>query len=178
MSYIYICIILIANNTNINKKLIDSIKINESDLIVLFNRQTCLKFDKIKNHKNKVLFIRRHSTGYHGINEHNKYKGLYKDIYYVCKFYITSDFENKNILYDLDKDLVKKFNDNNKSPQTGFNVYNYYKTIYQNTNNKIYLIGFTNTYSNPLCSGHSKELEQSFYKNELLLHNNLVKINI
>jgi hypothetical protein len=48
----------------------------------------------------------------------------------------------------------------------------------ENSDVKIFLIGFTNTYiSKPLWERHSKEIEQEYYKNELLIYKNLFKID-
>lgn len=49
---------LIANNTKITDKTIEDLPIKDGDVIILYNRQMPLKWEKIKNHQNKILFLR------------------------------------------------------------------------------------------------------------------------
>ena len=163
-------IYLIGNNTEINDNTINKLNINDDDLIVLFNKQIVLNFNKIKNHKNKVIFLRRKEKKnfYHGLDEYLKNKENYKEVFYILNWFVSTDFENNKKIYEyIDENNIFK----NKLPQSGFIAYNYFKTLLKNTNNttsKIYLIGFTNIYKHGLWEGHDKDIEQNFYKNELI----------
>jgi hypothetical protein len=55
---------LIANNTSITNKTIENLPIEEEDLVILYNKQMPLKWEKIKKHKNKWLFLRKNKNGY------------------------------------------------------------------------------------------------------------------
>jgi hypothetical protein len=50
---------LIANNNNLTNEFINNLNITEDDFIILFNHHLPIKFDIIKYHTNKYLFIRK-----------------------------------------------------------------------------------------------------------------------
>jgi len=162
---------LIANNNLIKNETIEGLPISEEDVIILYNKQMPLKWKKIKEHKNKILFLRSKGNGYHGENFLPKNKDLYKEIillnrqeekkidYYKNKYKI--EFKIYSYSEDINKINIFPFD---KSPQSGLISYIY---IINNLEyNKIYLIGFTNIDSR-LWRKHSKDIEQDFYKNEL-----------
>lgn len=165
---------LIANNDNITDKTINNLHIKEEDIIILYNKQLPLKWEKIKDHKNKILFLRENEKGYHGEHLLNKVKNMYNEIILTSPLVSSKqidDYKNKYELenlssysYDQDVNNLNLFN-SSKSPQSGLISYIY---ILNNLKfNKIYLIGFTNVYGSGIWKGHSKEIEQNFYKNEL-----------
>lgn len=167
---------LIANNDSITDKTINDLPINEEDVIILYNRQMPLKWKKIKEHKNKYLFLRTKQGGFWGENTLSKNKSIYNKIFLagtkIIKDEILENFKNKYKLESLyryveNEDDIKKWINfpNKKSPQTGLISYLFVKNKYDY--NKIYLIGFTNEYKSGLWSGHSKEIEQDFFKNEI-----------
>lgn len=66
-------IFLISNAYQTTEKLINSLPIEDNDTIGLFNHAAPIRFSRIKNFKNKILFLRSfpetttHKQGYHGI---------------------------------------------------------------------------------------------------------------
>jgi hypothetical protein len=169
-------IYLFGNNEKINHELIKKFNFQSNDLIVLFNKSILLKFPEIKNFKNKVLYLRQKTGGFWGYDEMKENKDLYKNIYFVTVEKIFCDEKLEKKIFEF-KEIDKIFGE--KIPQLGFIVYQYYKNLMvENSDVKIFLIGFTNTYiSKPLWERHSKEIEQEYYKNELLIYKNLFKID-
>ncbi len=177
---------LIANNDQITDKTIENLPIKEKDIIILYNRQMPLKWNKIKEHKNKWLFLRKMRIGFHGENLINKNKSLFNNIYLTgclpIEYEILDDFKKKykieNVYRYVDNESdIKNFIsfDKGKYPQTGLISYIFIKSKYNYEN--IYLIGFTNDYKTGLWSGHSKKTEQEYFKKELLENKKLIKIN-
>lgn len=131
-----------------------------------------LKWVKIKNHQNKILFLRGKESGYHGENSLNENEYLYKEIILTSpKVNDLEDIRNKYNLEDLSKydylEDIKKLGifPTDKSPQVGLISYVYILNNFKY--NKIYLIVFTNDYKNGTWEKHSKDIEQKFYLNEL-----------
>jgi hypothetical protein len=165
---------LIANNDSITNETIEALPLKEEDVIILYNRQMPLKWDKIKKHKNKWLFIRSRN----GFDFHNEEK-LKQHNY--SNFFLTSvisPFFKEHILCDnLVYNYKKKynidfntytyicddlFNKNGKTPTTGFVSIQYLLLLGVD---KMYTVGFTTEYKNKLWIGHSKDIEQEYYKN-------------
>lgn len=166
---------LIANNELISDKTIENLPLNEEDIVILYNHQFPLKWKKIKDHKNKILFLRSFGKGYHGEKNLNENKELYIKI--ILTSPKVSDFEVSNYRKNYGLSKISKYsylsdidrlNIFNKDvhPQSGLISYIY---IINNLKfNRLYLIGFTNIYKKRVnWRGHSKEIEQDFYKNEI-----------
>jgi len=190
-------IYFLANNIDVIK-LVNNINFNENDLLITYNKcQHLYNIPKVYNHNNRIHIIRAGNEMIHYDSKISKYLNNCKKIYiignlinneYINK-YILNIINNYNII-DISKEkniyeeLIKmKFllKNNKKEPQTGLLSYLYLKTHIKDFNNKKkYLFGFTNDYTNEklkLWRGHSKELEQTYYQNELLIDSNLVKID-
>jgi hypothetical protein len=193
--------LLIANNDAISSETIEKLEISNDDLIILFNRQYPLKFDKIRKHHNKIVFI----CNQHGAEEIIKNHSLYRKIYYrgtlkECPWVneIKKNPESnqklselspihKTVLEKLEKDVYpeKKIFDKEKGitraigPQTGFLVYLYVKHCLMSDQDKVYLIGFTGKYKyrNALLNWHDIDFEQNYYQKEKKNYPNLVKID-
>jgi hypothetical protein len=163
---------LIANNDEITDKTIDNLQIKEEDVIILYNRQMPLKWRKIKDHQNKILFLRKKEGGYHGENLLSKNKYLYKEIIltgptinvdeidtYKNKYLLSRVLKYSYSVYIEELNIFPK----DKSPQSGLISYIYILNNFEYI--KIYLIGFTNDYKT--WRKHSKDIEQNFYKKEL-----------
>jgi len=165
---------LIANNTSITNKTIENLPIEEEDLVILYNKQMPLKWEKIKKHKNKWLFLRKNKNGYSFEKTLSNNKNKYKNII-LTGFLVEVDelekYKNKYKLTNLSgysyKNDVEKLNifGKDKIPQSGLISYIY--IINKLKFDKIYLVGFTNTYKSVLWCKHSKVIEQNFYKNEI-----------
>jgi hypothetical protein len=164
---------LIANNESITDKAIEDLPIKEDDVIILYNRQMPIKWKKIKNHQNKILFLRGKESGYHGDNLLNKNKGLYREIILTGPTINDDEIDIYKNKYEISKLLKYSYSKDieelnifpkEKSPQSGLISYIY---ILNNLKySKIYLIGFTNDYKTWYYK-HSKDIEQNFYKKEL-----------
>jgi len=166
--------------------------------LITYNKCSFLyNIPKICNHKNKIHIIRTGANFLHFDNKITNYLKNCKKIYIIA-LSINDDFINKYILNKFNNyKIINISNENNiyselkknnfylannsKCPQTGLLSYLYLKYNFNNFNNiKKYLCGFTNDYTNQnskLWIGHSKELEQKYYKNELLIDSNLIKID-
>ena len=181
---------LIANNESITDITIENLKIKKDDVIILFNKQMPLKWNIIKIHKNKYLFLREFENGFHGQDDLIDFNNLYKKLFFISDEYKFKNLKkidlllNNNkiskdvifVLSDIDINYKNYSNFRGKIPQTGLLAYIYikYNFIYDN----IYLIGFTNEYKKKqIWKGHSKEIEQNFYLNELILNKKLIKID-
>lgn len=165
--YIY----LIANNKNLNKKILNIIKKN--DIVILFNDS--MWTDYFKNYKNKFLFMRHNSNAYgqwYGYNlaEKNIFLKTYfingypRNINYKKFKYSKELINNKNNIYNVGYPK-------NKSPTTGFWCYFILKDIYPNYN--ITLMGFNPTANNyHPWSGHDV-----IYEDKYLKEHDIKKIN-
>ena len=168
---------LIANNEEIKDKTIEDLPIKEEDVVILYNKQIPLKWKKIKEHKNKWLFLRAKEGGYHGENLLSKNKDLYSDIILTGPFLDQKKDNFKIKIKDIKRySYEKDINElgifkNDKSPQTGLVSFIYIKNKFSYEN--IYLIGFTNNYKTGIWHKHSKDIEQSFYRSEI--KNNKIK---
>ena len=190
-------IYFLANNIDVIK-LVNKTNFNENDLLITYNKCEYLyNIPKIYNHKNKIHIIR---TGHNFLFYDNKISKYLDNCIkiYIIALSINDKFINKHILNKFNNyEIIDIFNENNImdeliknnflskkkpiSPQTGLLSYLYLKYKYNDFNNiQKYLYGFTNNYKNQnfqLWNGHSKELEQKYYKNELLINCTLIKID-
>jgi len=100
-------IILIGNNEYITENTINSLNLNETDIVVLFNHMYPLKFEKIKNHKNLVCVLRFRPTkkDMTGCKEYYKNKSLFKK---VLVYYFSDLNKNDKKLYDKYKKYIEK----------------------------------------------------------------------
>ena len=193
--------ILIANNNEINEEMIDKINLQYNDIIILFNHHYPIKFEKIKIHQNKILFMRylvnqKKILGLDEyLNNNNKFKlilSYYKgnetinyirDEFYThyekikCRKLLINDFI-KNI------SLTHKYNlKKNYVFSTGFLGYLFAKYFsrchlkeifnYDIQLNKILLVGFTGSYPKiQFNQYHDFNKEQQYY--EIEKKNNLI----
>lgn len=154
---------LIGNNSNLKNEKIDSLKLNSNDIVVLFNHQYPLKWDKIKKHKNKLVFLRY--TTWSG----KKYSG----------YEIAIKNEYNKIIFLGNKEFYENFKSNNteyfyiiptnytidKSPTSGFMAFNYIKNKYPSAN--IIIVGFDEKINK---NGHDYMYEYKYYeKNNITL---------
>lgn len=176
---------LIANNEQITDKTIENLNIKKCDIIILFNKQHPLKWDKIKEHENKYLVLRKFERGFHGQDNLKNCNILYNKIIFMSDTHIdNTDISKLITAKQIDIDVIisdnidynKYVNFKDKIPQTGLITYLFVKNNF--SYNKIYLIGFTNEYIKGIWKGHSKEIEQSFYKNEIETNKNIIKIDV
>jgi hypothetical protein len=175
-------IFLIANNENITNDTIDNLILKDEDIITLYNYQLPLKWDKIKNHNNKILFLRRNTkNSFHGEFLLPKNSYLFnKIILCTCltkieESCLSIDFDLQNYInlkYKINTEVFPKskcdfglYFPNGISPQTGLISYLYFKNNFNYEN--IYLIGFTNEYKNNWYA-HSKDFEQNYYRSEII----------
>jgi hypothetical protein len=198
-------IYFLANNIDVIN-LINEISFTEDDLLVTFNHcQHLFNLTKIYNHKNKYHFIGVGKNIMHcDKNLINYLKNCISICFIGLKYdnivdkFISNNNLKNCIFVDISKEIEIK-NElirnnfsveqnsqtglvlNSNIAQTGLLSFLYLKHKYNNFKNvKKYLFGFTNDYSNvkqTLWRGHSKKQEQEFYKNELIIDNNLVKID-
>jgi len=186
--------ILIANNQEINLDIINKINIKKEDIIILFNHHFPIKFDIIKNHRNKILFM-RYLLSTKELLGFNQY--LINKIYFrlVLSYYPDSN-NNINIrkqFYEKfqevinQKLLINDFIDYIKSSNkyhlnkiyatfsTGFLGYLFAKYYSRNHLNEIFnckiekekiiLVGFTGVYPETEFNPyHEFNLEQKYYK--------------
>lgn len=175
--------ILIANNTKID---LTKIQLEYDDLVILFGRQCPLASNKIRDHKNKILFLRN--------REHNKKKDintnhqhtlitnhqLYKKIIIYPKNNIQmlinsiDDFDHDKIINIYDKiNILTEYKNfpSNYVPTTGFIAYLYVKYYLNKDNSKIVLFGFDGI---DLWYKHSGYYEGSFYKQEILNNKQII----
>lgn len=105
--------ILIGNNTELNEEDINKLNINSEDIIILFNSCYPIKFDKIKNHKNKILFVRglfRHNKlcSFHGIDSIIKYHEDFIKIIPVSCEYPLKKIINKSLQLSILTSILNK----------------------------------------------------------------------
>jgi len=144
-----------------------NININDDDLVILFNHSFPIKFNKIKNHKNKWIFIRANSKGYWGFDELIKNHDLYKKVILIGER--TNSIE-KLKLNGIKFEIINTPNiesyKKDKSPTSGFIGYLNIKDEYKIED--IILVNFTGKGSNggDGWSRHDYKFEQEYYKNK------------
>jgi hypothetical protein len=127
-------------------------------------------------------FYRGNKTGYWGIENINNCSC---EKYFIsrnilnCHKKIIEKFPNSKIKSNF-KEMEDKyeFTKQKRSPQAGSLVFEYLKInkIF-NQDSNIYLVGFTSQYKNGLWNGHSKVLEDNYFKEQILEFSNLQYIN-
>lgn len=172
---------LISNYTLIDDTKIKSIKLVDTDLVVLFNHARPISsVSSIHNHNNKILFMRTSPDSYWGYKKAIKYKEQYKKIYLINTNHFTQkvqeNLSNLELIYE--KDIAIKYNEllknkkKNKSLTSGFIAFMYLK--YELYITDICLIGFTGGSSidgKSAWYGHDYDFEQKFYE-----HNNICQL--
>jgi hypothetical protein len=156
---------LISNYYKIEES---NIKINNDDLVILFNHSFPIKFNKIKNHKNKWIFIRANPKSYWGFDKLLENHNLYEKIILIGPPRTNSIEKLKlnGIKFELTNIPNVESYEKNKSPTSGFigylNIKNEYKL------EDIILVNFTGESSNGGngWSGHDYKFEQEYYKNK------------
>jgi hypothetical protein len=155
---------IIANNKNID---INKFKmIEEEDLIIVLNHSHFN--ENIKNHKKKVIFLRKCSDkngGYWGYkkNFNNKYLMTFFIGNKITKKYEKYE-DKKYLLKTMNEDIVKYTNYPKKyCPSTGFLIYNYIRNYFKDDN--IFLFGFSfyDGFNKGIC--HNWSFEKKFCKN-------------
>jgi hypothetical protein len=185
---------LIANNVHLTNEIIDNLDIKYDDYIILFNHQFPIKYSRISNHKNKIIFIRikrNNSKEFNGIEQLKQNYKEFEEIYIVDNIY-----EN----YSSSISIIKnKLNDDNvnlcqlpsevfayiktldipsgKSCTTGLYAYIYFNYYYNRKNiDKIVLVGFDLNYPHGISKSHSTTFELNYYNNEFTKNDKLIKI--
>ena len=129
-------------------------------------------------------FYRTKSDGMHGIGKfmncqhkkniislnypHPLITNIIEDNAPYCKFYAGFNDLKQKHGYTAQK----------KSPQTGTLVLEVLKKYnYIDTNSNIFLVGFTSTYDHGLWDGHSKNLEDQYFKSQQEVYKGLIYFN-
>jgi hypothetical protein len=188
---------LIANNVNLTNEIIDNLDIKYDDYIILFNHQFPMKYTRISNHKNKIIFIRtkiNNSEEFNGIEQLKQNYKEFEKIYIVCGIYknysssiisIKNKLNDDNVnvnLYQLPSEVFAYIETIDiplgKSCTTGLYAYIFFNYYYDNRNkiDKIVLVGFDLNYPNGIRKSHSDTFELDYYNNELTKNNKLIKI--
>jgi hypothetical protein len=181
---------LIANNVNLTNKIINSLDIKHDDYIILFNHQFPMKYSRISNHKNKILFIRNNRKNTEDFNGIEQLKQNYKEfekIYAFHKFYydassiVKKKFNDNENVYGLPSEVyayVKTLDNSGKSCTTGLYAYIFFSYYYDNRDkiDKIVLVGFDLNYPDGMSNAHSSTFELNYYNNEFTKNNKLIKI--
>lgn len=177
--------ILIANNIKIN---LDKILIDDDDLIILFGGQCPLESNEIRDHQNKILFLRNrdhHPNAEIKTNHQHTLitnHSLYKKIIIYPKNNIETiinnihGFDHSKIINIYDKINTLPEYKNFPSdcvPTTGFIAYLYVKYYLNKDNSQIVLFGFDGI---DLWYKHSGSYENSFYKKEMLNNNVILDV--
>lgn len=193
--------ILISNNPYISDELIESIKIDPEDIIIVFNHQYPMKFKKISNHKNIIVLMRYNNRD--KVLGFREYKFNAKKYSHVLIFnetrnsfkpsiYYDTIHQIKNKYYNISDDYYELMQNNNISypingqPTTGFVGFIFFNYIHQLKNNfvpgEIQLVGFTGIYNGHLLTNyHRCDYEQDFYhklKVKILNNNKNIKENL
>lgn len=197
--------ILIANNDKLfsKKKFVDfSIDLNLEDIVIIFGRQTPIKWPKIRNHKNKILFVRNLVWWFNKPKSprgdiFKKNQHLYKSIYLITGDGTSKDnirsLENpendlRPYLNDIDFDYSKlcdiskevsqisELDLPGKVPSTGLIAYLYVNKFLATGDDNIILLGFSGEFD-PDAKCHNPNWEQEYLKSQLLSNKNLTIIN-
>lgn len=154
--------------SNYNKMKEGNIKnINDDDLIILFNHAYPLKFNKIKNHKNKWIFIRGNSKSYWGFDNLVKNFNLYEKIFLIGeRINDIEKLKSNGIKFELTKKLNIESYKKTKSPTSGFIGYLNIEDIFNRDD--ITLVNFIGHGSNGGNGwyGHDYKFEQEYYKHK------------
>jgi len=182
---------LIANNVHLTNEIIDNLDIKYDDYIILFNHQFPMKYSRISNHKNKIIFIRSNSEEFNGIEQLKQNYKEFEEIYIVTKRYkrFSSNISIiKNKLNDDNVNLCQLPSEvfayiktldipSGKSCTTGLYAYIYFNYYYNRKNiDKIVLVGFDLKYPDGIINSHSTTFELNYYNNEFTKNDKLIKI--
>lgn len=169
-------IYLISNDCSASEKSFDLPEDSNNNLLVLFNHCYPLRYQKIKDYPNKILFLRscaKKPYGYHGAKEYIEYIELFKKVYFTATTN-NSDFPELTKLcptYDIIKiDGIPYFANKNyptQHPTSGFVAFHYISENYQF--DEITLVNFNGGGSHngiPQWYQHDYVFEQQFYKQQ------------
>lgn len=182
--------IIIANNKKLTEHTVDQIKLNNNDIIYLFNyMKPFFDFEKIRNHKRKVFIGRQRpikdetiNLPYAGIDLVKEHQDHFeKIIFHSCPSFFSDNNENKIRfqngidLYNFDQSkldclepFVHKLKNrinypDDKNMSTGLIVYEYIKKI-KDLHDEILLVGFTSELAR---SFHSDNWESNYFRSEI-----------
>ncbi len=161
---------LIANNPRLSNDFIDSLNINDNDIIVLFNHHFPIKFERIKFHPNKYLIMRKVYRIFLGQKEYMENQKYFKDVYSFMKknifFNIFKNMKFLDIHYYIGLENLNIIYPPKKLPSTGFVGFIYYYNLLSE-NDLLYLVGFDGVYNGKLTNtaSHDFIFEQHIYKN-------------
>jgi len=185
---------LISNNVHLTNEIIDNLDIKYDDYIILFNHQFPMKYSRISNHKNKIIFIRskrNNSKEFNGIEQLKQNYKEFEEIYIVDKIYenfsssisiIKNKLNDDNVnLCQLPSEVFAYIKTLNiplgKSCTTGLYAYIYFNYYYNRNNiDKIVLVGFDLNYPDGISKSHSTTFELNYYNNEFTKNDKLIKI--
>jgi hypothetical protein len=170
-------IYLISNDCSASEKLFDLPEDSDNNLLVLFNHCYPLRYQKIKDYPNKILFLRSGAEkpyGYHGAKEYIEYIELFKKVYFIATTK-NSDFPELTKLcpsYNIIKifvDIPYFANKNypiDRHPTSGFVGFHYISENYQF--DEITLVNFNGGASGDGIpwNKHDYVFEQQFYKQQ------------
>jgi len=174
---------LIANNPQ-NIKFLNNHTFNENDHVIVFNNNRFKSHPAFKNIENITHFYRCAPDKLHG------QRHFIGDC--QCKKVIISLKKNHPVLLHwISQDdtlsyyagfwqfLNKyQYREQNKEPQTGSLVFEVLKEYnYINKKSKIFLVGFTSIYDRGLWHGHSKDLEDQYFKSQQEVYKGLIYLN-
>lgn len=194
-------IILIANNERISSATIDKLEISEKDLLILFNDCEHFQFEKIRNHSNKIVFMRKVSflnEFYAGLDFIISNKDFFKKIL-PCNGGISGEKCHARILNKLllekriDEDFISKVDYNydiyvksymnnlepfyKGKPTTGFIAYCYSQKI-KKIDDSVVLVGFDLIYNGKILKGfHNGVYELNHYEKEEK-NGNLIRVSV
>lgn len=167
-------VILIGNNESITTKTIHELELDENSLIILFNHHMPIKWEKIKNHKKKIVFLRYNGYNYHGESLYRKNRNFFIKACHLHQKYLLDEKQKIEFMNDNE---YKSLGFGKISPSSGICAYLFTMKYLYDENTKVYLIGFTLNYPTTTNFCHSKNLELNFYQEELKRNPNLIKID-
>lgn len=153
---------IISNFINLEEKELEKIK--ENDLIVLFNHAFPLKFEKIRNHKNKWFFLRANKVDYWGSGILLKKYKIFSKIFLINKRQKYME-KLKNLKIDYDLIDEKDYKENQRPPTSGF--IGFKRILKEFDLDDIILVNFTGHRSDGKAPPkfHNYKFEQEYYKN-------------
>lgn len=192
-------IILIANNEKIVSETVDNLDVRAEDLLILFNDCLPFKFEKIRDHSNKIVFIRKVSflkEQYTGLSFLIKNKEFFKKILpcnggihgkefhskILNKLLFEKIFDENFILkvdYNYDsyvKSYMKDLEPYKGKPTTGFIGFCYANKI-KNKEDNIILVGFDLLYGGKVLKGFHNGLHELKHYEEEEKRGNLIRIS-
>ena len=169
----------IANNPK-NLKYLNEKIFNKNDIIIVFNKSLFENHFSFKNAFKIFHFYRSKINIFQGIQN---IKNCNCNKFFIGKSTFSENhlkqiknYGNSKNCFDNYNDMLEKFEYNklNKSPQAGSLVFEFLKlNNYFEKNTQIFLVGFTSIYKKTLWEGHSKELEDNYFKFQMEYYTNL-----